>query len=68
VDVFAKNMHGRYDTGNPLFSMRIQGHGWLLKWLIGKLEAAPARPPVASPSEAWPPEWLLTAFGDADTV
>lgn len=66
VDVFAKNMHGRYDTTNPLFSLRIQGHGWLLKWLIGKLEAAPARSPVVDPSEAWPPEWLLAAFGDTD--
>ncbi len=68
VDVFAKNMHGRYDTTNPLFSMKIQGHGWLLKWLIGKLEAAPVGRLAGDFSEEWPPQWLLAAFGDTDTL
>jgi len=68
VDVFAKNMHGRYDTSNPLFSLKIQGHGWLLKWLIGKLEAAPVGPLAGDLSDEWPPHWLLAAFGDSDTL
>lgn len=68
VDVFAKNMHGRYDTANPLFSVKIQGHGWLLKWLIGKLEAAPVEHVGADSSEEWPPQWLRTAFGDTDAL
>jgi hypothetical protein len=67
VDVFAKNMHGRYDTGNPLFSIKLQGHGWLLRWLIGKLEI-PAESLVGDSSEEWPPKWLVSAFGDLETI
>jgi hypothetical protein len=68
VDVFAKNMHGRYDTANPLFSIKMQGHGWLLRWLISKLQQAPAESLGGNSTAEWPPAWLVAAFGDTDIV
>jgi hypothetical protein len=68
VDVFAKNMHGRYDTTNPLVSIKIQGHGWLLRWLIGKLQRVPAESLQGTSAGEWPPAWLVAAFGDTDMV
>ena len=60
-----------YDQVNGARTSEQGSLPWLrrpAKWLIGKLEAAPAQSPVEDPSESWPPEWLLAAFGDTDTV